>query len=61
MNDKYAKEIAKELKLIRKELQKANNKKVINIIAGETKELIASIGKNDIIVKDDYEVIETED
>jgi len=26
MNDKYAKEIAKELKLIRKELQKINNR-----------------------------------
>lgn len=30
MNDKYAKEIAKELKLIRKELEKTNNSRVVN-------------------------------
>lgn len=34
--------------------------KVINIVDAETKELIASIGENDIILKDGYEVVETE-
>ena len=32
----------------------------INIVDSETKELIASIGEDDVIVKDGYEVIEVE-
>lgn len=35
--------------------------KAINIIDAETKELIASIGENDIVLKEGYEVIETDD
>lgn len=35
--------------------------KSINIVDKETKELIASVGENDVIVKDGYEVIEMED
>lgn len=34
---------------------------VINIVDSKTKELIASIGKDDVILKDGYEVIETKE
>lgn len=35
--------------------------KIINIVDKETRELIASISDDDVILKDGYEVIETED
>ncbi|CEI81298.1 hypothetical protein BN997_01116 [Oceanobacillus oncorhynchi] len=35
--------------------------KIINIVDKETRELIASISDDDVILKDEYEVIETED
>lgn len=33
----------------------------INIVDSETKELIASIGEDDVIIKDGYEVVEVEE
>lgn len=33
----------------------------LNIVDKETRELIASISNDDVILKDGYEVIETED
>jgi len=35
--------------------------KSINIVDAETDELIASIGENDVIVTDGYDVIEIDD
>jgi hypothetical protein len=37
-----------------------NVEKSIEIVDKKTKELIASIGENDVIIHDDYEVIESE-
>ena len=35
--------------------------KSINIVCAETDELIASIGENDVIVTDGYDVVEIDD
>ena len=46
MNDKYAKEIAKELKLIRRELQKMNKTQAIKIDSKEVFDRVMNEGGN---------------
>lgn len=55
--EKHVKRIAEELTKIRKALEKSND---INIVDAETKELIASVSDKDVIIRDGYEVIETQ-